>query len=161
MEIYDLPLLAIWIVILGFLWGIIWLSLNWLKFESNESVFLLSFKIELVWLFLSFTVLIFGEVNRFHTKNNLYLISSVIIGIFSNVLCAAVILYKSANSDYSKGIFQTMEKKPILFFMKTSAITFVFVTVGMITVFGLIYLVTTEIEKRNPKPSVQFGLYDI
>jgi hypothetical protein len=161
MDIYDLPLLVFWILVLLFLWGVINASLYWLNPENRGRNFLISFKIELVWLFLSLTTMIIAAVNRFDTSNDFAFIISIIVCIFACVFSAAWILYKSANFDGSKSIFQTTEKKSIWLFVKTSAITFVFTIVAVFIVAGVIGLVASVFEKRSPKSSVEFGLYDI
>jgi hypothetical protein len=161
MELYDFPLLVIWVVALLLLWSVIYFSLNSLKHESGGRNFLVSFKIELVWLFLIVTTLIISVVNRFDTQNNLAFAVSLCLGAFACVFGGAFILYKSAGLDDSKSIFRINEKKSFMSHLRTSAITFVFATIAAITVFGIVYLVADEIEKLKPKSSVEYGLYDI
>jgi hypothetical protein len=161
MEVYDFPFLALIAVCFAIFWGLIYLALKLLKHKCNEGFFLISFKIVVLWLFHVVIACIVGGILEFKTSSLTGFVLSIILSILSSILCAALVLRRSMQSEEIKSILQKTQAESFSGFVKTSAITFVFATIGMTVLFGSLYLVANEIEKRNPKPSVQFGLYDI
>lgn len=162
MELYDLPFLALIAFYFAVFWGLIYLALILLKHKCGEGNFLISFKITVLWLF-NFVIagIVCIGILASKTRSLAGFLLSIILCILASIVCAAWVLRKSIQPEEIKSIFQETQTRPFSGFVKTSAITFVFAAIGIYLIFGSIYLIAAEIEKRNPKPSVQFGLYDI
>ena len=164
MEVYDFPFLVIVALWLSIPLVSIYLSLRLLKHTNKQGNFLVSIKIWLVWILHFCIGCIAVAICQYKTNDATAFIASVfliIIFIFSSVICAAVILYKSKQSDELSSILQVTQTTKFSSLLKTSVITFLFTTFVIASTFYGLYLISEEIERRNPKPKVTFGLYDI
>jgi hypothetical protein len=165
MEVYDFPFLALVAVLLSLPLGLILLSLHLLKQKSNAGNFLVSIKIWLVWVLhicIGFIALAICQNSvKGSTARGIAAVFSTLICIFSSVVCAAGILYKSKQSNELSSILQVPQKSTFSSSLEISVMTFLFTTIAISSLFLGLYLIGEEIDRRNPKPKVTFGLYDI